>query len=82
MKFLELNPKTYAIFVFYRERRKEYGKKEQDMMYVDLPKSHKKIARMLIDKALRRECDSFLEKVRSFMQSVNSNFISKRDAMF
>lgn len=52
------------------------------MIYVDLPKSQKKIARMLIDKALRRECDSFLEKVESFMQSVNSNFIPKHDHMF
>lgn len=43
------------------------------MIYVDLPKSQKKIARILIDKALRRECDSFLEKVKAFMRSVPEN---------
>lgn len=43
------------------------------MIYADLPKSQKKIARMLINKALRRECDSFLEKVGAFMQSVPEN---------
>lgn len=40
------------------------------MIYVDLPKGQKKIARMLIDKALQRECDSFLKNVGDFMQSV------------
>lgn len=43
------------------------------MIYVDLPKGQKKIARMLIDKALQRECDSFLKNVGDFMQSVPQN---------
>lgn len=40
---------------------------------MDLPKSQKKIARMLIDKALRRECDFFLKDVENFMQSVHAS---------
>lgn len=43
------------------------------MIYVDLPKGQKKIARMLIDKALQRECDAFLKNVGNFMQSVSKN---------
>lgn len=43
------------------------------MIYVELPKGQKKIARMLIDKALLRECESFLQKVENFMQSVPVN---------
>lgn len=43
------------------------------MIYVELPKGQKKIARMLIDKALLRECGSFLQKVSDFMQAVPTN---------
>lgn len=40
---------------------------------IELTKSQKKIARQLINLALQRECEDFLNKVQSFLHEVESS---------